>query len=58
MRAAILHTNHLEGPRSLSEFIHHAVMAEVERLERKYDDGQAWLGDGACELPPGRPMGS
>ena len=54
MRAAILHTNHLEGPRSLSEFIHH----EVERLERKYDDGQAWLGDGASELPQGRPMGS
>ncbi len=57
MRAAILHANHLEGPRSLSEFIHHAVMAEVERLERKDKDGDAWPGVGARELPQGRPMG-
>ncbi|MEE6289280.1 hypothetical protein V2J52_16625 [Georgenia sp. MJ173] len=58
VRAAILHTNHLEGPRSLSEFITRAVMAEVNRLEEKYNDGQPWPGVGARELPQGRPMGS
>ena len=58
VRAAILHTNHLEGPRSLSEFVHHAVMTEVERLERKYNGGEPWPGIGAGELPRGRPMGS
>ncbi|PYF96387.1 hypothetical protein SAMN05216184_11947 [Georgenia satyanarayanai] len=57
VRAAILHTNHIEGPRSLSEFINHAVMAEVERLERKHNAGQPWPGVGARELPQGRPMG-
>lgn len=57
VRAAILHTNHLEGPRSLSEFIHHAVMAEVRRLEERYNDGEPWPGVGARELPQGRPMG-
>lgn len=58
VRAAILHTNHLEGPRSLSQFIHHAVMAEVHRLEERYNDGKPWPGVAARELPQGRPMGS
>lgn len=58
VRAAILHTNHLEGPRSLSQFIHHAVMAEVRRLEERYNDGEPWPGVAARELPQGRPMGS
>src|SRR5690625_597909 len=58
VRAAIMHTNHLEGPRSLSDFVHHAVMTEVERLERKYNDGEPWPGIGPGELPRGRPMGS
>ena len=57
VRAAILHTNHLEGPRSLSEFVHRAVMEEVRRLEAKYNDGKPWPGVGARELPQGRPMG-
>lgn len=58
VRAAILHTNHLEGPRSLSQFIHDAVMAEVRRLEERYNDGEPWPGVAARELPQGRPMGS
>ena len=57
VRAAIHHTNHLEGPRSLSEFITRAVMTEVNRLEDKYNDGQPWPGVGARGLPQGRPMG-
>ena len=33
------------------------VMAEVERLERKYNGGQPFPAVGARELPQGRPMG-
>lgn len=40
VRGAILHTNVTEGPRTLSQFIHRAVMAEVERLERTYNNGR------------------
>lgn len=40
VRGAILHTNVAEGPRNISQFIHAAVMREVERLERKYNDGE------------------
>ena len=58
VRGAILHTMTTEGPRSLSQFIHQAVMAEVERLEREYNDGQPFPSVGARELPQGRPMGS
>lgn len=58
VRGAILHTMTTEGPRSLSQFIHQAVMAEVERLEHKYNDGQPFPSVGARELPQGRPMGS
>lgn len=57
VRGAILHTMATEGPRSLSQFIHQAVMAEVERLERKYNGGQPFPSVGARELPQGRPMG-
>ena len=39
IRGAILHTMATEGSRSLSQFINQAVMAEVERLERKYNGG-------------------
>jgi hypothetical protein len=46
-----------EGSRTLSQFIHKTVMAEVERLERKYNDGQPFPAVGARELPQGRPMG-
>jgi len=58
VRAAIVNTNHLEGPRTLSKFINQAVMAEVRRLEELYNDGQPWPSVGARELPQGRPMGS
>lgn len=58
VRGAILHTMTTEGPRSLSQFIHQAVMAEVARLEHKYNDGQPFPSVGARELPQGRPMGS
>lgn len=57
VRGAILHTMASEGSRSLSQFIHKAVMAEVERLESKYNDGQPFPAVGARELPQGRPMG-
>lgn len=57
VRGAILHTMTTEGSRTLSQFIHKAVMAEVERLERKYHNGQPFPAVGARELPQGRPMG-
>ena len=57
VRGAILHTMATEGARSLSQFINQAVMAEVERLERKYNGGQPFPAVGARELPQGRPMG-
>ncbi len=41
---------------SLSQFIHQAVMAEVQRLERKHNNGQPFPSVGARELPQGRPM--
>ena len=57
VRGAILHTMATEGARSLSQFIHQAVMTEVERLERKYNGGKPFPPVGARELPQGRPMG-
>lgn len=57
VRGAILHTMTKEGSRTLSQFIHTAVMREVERLEAKYNDGQPFPQVGARELPQGRPMG-
>ena len=57
MRAALLHTLLPEGKRSLSQFIHTAVRAEVERLERKYNNGRPFPPVGARGIPQGRPMG-
>jgi hypothetical protein len=57
VRGAILHTQVAEGTRSLSDFINNAVMAEVQRLEAKYNDGQPFPGVGARGLPQGRPLG-
>lgn len=57
VRGAIIHTTSSEGPRSLSQFIHQAVMTEVERLEAKYNGGKPFPAVGARELPQGRPMG-
>lgn len=56
MRAALLHTLVTEGSRSLSQFIHSAVMTEVERLERKYNNGKPFPPVGVRKLPQGRPM--
>ena len=56
VRGAILHTMATEGPRSLSQFIHEAVMAEVSRLEAKYNDGRPFPPVEARVLPQGRPM--
>lgn len=58
VRGAILHTMTTEGARTLSQFIDHAVMAEVERLERKYNGGQPFPPVPAHQLPQGRPMGA
>lgn len=57
VRGAILHTQVAEGTRSLSDFINNAVMAEVKRLEAKYNGGQPFPGVGARGLPQGRPLG-
>lgn len=57
VRGAILHTMATEGSRSMSQFIHQAVMAEVERLETKYNGGRPFPPVGTRELPQGRPMG-
>lgn len=57
VRGAILYTQAQEGPRSLSQFIHRAVMTEVERLEVKYNGGKPFPPIGALELPQGRPIG-
>lgn len=57
VRGAVLHTQVSEGTRSLSHFIHQAVMAEVQRLEAKYNDGQPFPPVAARELPQGRPLG-
>lgn len=57
VRGAILHTQVAEGTRSLSDFINNAVMAEVHRLEAKYNGGQPFPGVGARGLPQGRPLG-
>lgn len=53
VRGAILHTMITEGNRNLSQFIHKAVMAEVDRLEQKYNGGQPFPAVGARELPQG-----
>ncbi len=57
VRGALLHTMTTEGSRNLSEFINRAVMAEVERLEAKYNNGNPFPPVGSGELPQGRPMG-
>ncbi|SJM51383.1 hypothetical protein CZ771_04750 [Actinomycetales bacterium JB111] len=57
IRGAILHTMTTEGSRTLSQFINKAVMAEVERLKIKYNNGQPFPPVGPRDLPQGRPMG-
>ncbi len=55
VRGAILHTQVAEGTRSLSDFINNAVMAEVQRLEAKYNGGQPFPAVGARGLPKAAP---
>ena len=56
MRGAFIHTQGVEGSRSLSQFIHNAVMVEVERLEKKYNGGEPFPRVVAKEMPQGRPL--
>jgi hypothetical protein len=54
VRGAILYTMTTpEGNRNLSQFVNRAVMAEVERLEAKYNGGQPFPSIGAREMPQG-----
>lgn len=53
VRGAILHTMISEGNRNLSQFIHKAVMKEVERLEAEYNGGQPWPAVKANDMPKG-----
>ncbi|MFC0456213.1 hypothetical protein ACFFGR_06555 [Arthrobacter liuii] len=53
VRGAILYTMTTEGNRNLSQFVNRAVMAEVERLEAKYNGGQPFPPVGAREMPQG-----
>lgn len=58
VRGALVATQAQEGYRSLSEFIDATVMAEVERLEAKYNNGQPFPAVNAKRGPRGRPMGT
>lgn len=53
VRGAILHTMISEGNRNLSQFIHKAVMKEVERLEAEYNGGKPWPAVKANDMPKG-----
>lgn len=54
VRAAILHTMLTEeANRNLSQFINDTVMAEVERLEAKYNGGKPFKGVPSGEMPRG-----
>ncbi|WP_367645940.1 ParB family protein [Paenarthrobacter ureafaciens] len=54
VRGAILYTMTTpEGNRNLSQFVNRAVMAEVERLEAKYNGGQPFPSVRAREIPQG-----
>lgn len=57
MRAALLHTQGVEGIRTLSEFINETMMAEVARLENAYNGGESFGSVAAGEYPQGRPAG-
>lgn len=51
VRGAILYTMITGGNRNLSHFVNRAVMAEVERLEAKYNNGEPFPSVGAREMP-------
>lgn len=52
-RAAFKATDHLEGDRNWSAFIEEAVLAETQRREQKYNDGNEYPGSEEA-LSPGR----
>lgn len=56
-RAAFYWTRTREGHRSFSDFVAHAIAAEVERLETKYNHGEPWDPMLPGELPTGKPFG-
>lgn len=56
MRGAILATRAEEGYRSMSDFLHAAAMAEVERLEAKYNSGEPFPPIEADRGHAGRPL--
>lgn len=58
MRGAFSMTNGQERDRSLSDFIQKAVMAEVERREKLYNNGQPFGAVLPGEGLVGRPKGS
>ena len=55
-RAAYRSTSFAEKDTSWSEMLNKALLAEVERREREYNDGATFEG-GAEPLTPGRPIG-
>lgn len=57
MRGAVLATRDEEGHRSMTEFINSAVMAEVERLEAKYNNGEPFPPVEPSRGHAGRPLG-
>jgi hypothetical protein len=54
-RAAYRATSHLEGDTSWSDFVAHAIQAEVERRERRHNGGDEYPGE-TTALRPGRPL--
>lgn len=56
-RAALVNTfaPNQEGPRTFSDLIRRGLLAEVERLERQYNDGEPWPPVQAGQVPTGRP---
>ncbi|MDE8586180.1 ParB family protein [Arthrobacter sp. NQ4] len=55
VRAALQAAGPGEGYASLSDLVVAATMAEVKRLQRKYNEGQTWPGIPAGKLRRGRP---
>ncbi|MGQ4533960.1 ParB family protein [Dermabacteraceae bacterium P13115] len=54
MHGAIMATMSSEGPHSISQFIITAAMAEMERLEKKYNGGEPFPPVSAGEFPTGQ----
>jgi len=55
-RGAFEYTRAAEGHATLSEFIAAAVMKEVERLEREYNNGKPWPDLRAGTIATGNPI--